>query len=253
MLRNIAFAILAAMMPACVFAQAAAGIADIEARFDRASQARTLKVYFCPGSTGSGGRERPDLVKLRTALNAMAKTGANENAIAKTLKCELYSDKIAVFSITKILGPTAKGIAAEWLIGDLAMSHPGATGYNFYGIARVPPASQGVNPAARADADFMKVFGQRSMAAAGDENGGYYICPSAIAASGVISVLGRMPEEERDQDAPLRLVGEGCREGRGAVTNVRAVRVLGKDYTHWYSGTGMQGGKTVDIVMWASN
>ena len=228
---------------------------EYQARVERSGDNKTLRAYYCPGSRTAGNNDRLDVDRLMYAMDRLSKAGANEAAVAKSIKCERWDSATTYFSIEEMVAGPVRTADSEWSVAYLDVGMRGATGVTFYGVMRLPFAGAGAGSAAsaKADSDFIRLYGARTMTAEGDENGTYFLCASAQAANNAIERLALKPETTRDEYADHILGAAGCRSGASTITGIKAQRVIGKEYTHWYSGTALMRGKPVNVVMGITN
>lgn len=235
---------------------AAVAQTNFDLRFDEAFANKSLRVYQCPGASSDFGASKRNLPLLLSATKKLAAGGdAAEIATAKSAGCTpIKYGKPGLLSWEEKLSGPEKGATSEWLTAVVTESAPGATGYTFDAVIRLPLSTRLPTPqaaAARADADFMKTYGERILSG-GNEQGGYFLCPSIEAANMALASLAEFPESERDDQADFRTEQVGCKSGQAPVYNVRAFRRIGVTQTHWYVGTGTLRGKPVSLLFWAN-
>lgn len=109
---------------------------------DSASLARDiarLRVYECPGASSGADKSRGgDLLKLRRALVALSGAGGAEASVARSIGCEPMQSATSTIFIIERLSAPIRTKDAEWMVAKITLSEPGATGYSFDAVIRLP-------------------------------------------------------------------------------------------------------------------
>ena len=113
---------------------------SMEGRFERAFEAGSLRAYQCPGYSSAYGGQVRNLPLLAATSRKLAVAGAEkERATAKTLGCERYSaSRSSVLAWEERLSVFTRGRDAEWLVASITDVSPGATGYTFDAVIKLP-------------------------------------------------------------------------------------------------------------------
>lgn len=98
-----------------------------------------LRAYECPGASSGADKSRTrDLRKLRRTLVSLSRAGRSEASVARSIRCEpMHSTTSTIFIIERLSTPIRMK-NAEWMVARVTLSEPGATGYDFDAVIRLP-------------------------------------------------------------------------------------------------------------------
>lgn len=97
------------------------------------------RAYACPGARGGVGTARMlDMPALRRALVSLAGAGTTETRVARRLGCMAMHSRTSSLFIRKPLSHPIHARGAIWLVAEVTLSEPGATGYDFDAVLRLP-------------------------------------------------------------------------------------------------------------------
>lgn len=110
----------------------------------RAHHSASLRAYECPGAGSGADRSRArDVLRLRRALVSLSKAGGAEASVARSTGCEPMHSLTSTIFIVERLGAPIHTKDAEWIVAKITLSEPGATGYDFDAVVRLPLTKPG--------------------------------------------------------------------------------------------------------------
>jgi len=95
--------------------------------------------YECLGASSGADKAREyDPFRLRRALVLLSRAARAEASVARSIGCEPMHSATSEIFIVKRLGDPIRTKDAEWVVAKVTLSEPGATGYDFDAVVRLP-------------------------------------------------------------------------------------------------------------------